>query len=86
MSPRTVVHAHGALSHALDDAVRHGMLPRNVAKLQAPPKVQVGEMAILDIDGIAKLIADLRGHLMYPTAIVALFIGMRLGRSAPCAG
>ena len=54
-------------------------MPRKVAKLQAPPKVQVGEMAILDPDGIAKLIADLHGHLMYPTAIVALFTGMRLG-------
>jgi integrase len=79
VSPRTVVHAHRTLSHALDDAVRHGVVPRNVAKLQAPPKVQVGEMAILDPDGIAKLIADLRGHLMYPRAIVALFTGMRLG-------
>jgi integrase len=79
VSPRTVVHAHRTLSHALDDAVRHGVVPRNVAKLQAPPKVQVGEMAILDPVGIAKLIADLRGHLMYPTAIVALFTGMRLG-------
>ena len=54
-------------------------MPRNVAKLQAPPKVQVGEMAILDPDGIAKLIPDLRGHLIYPTAILALFTGMRLG-------
>ena len=36
-------------------------------------------MAILDPDGIAKLISDLRGHLIYPTAILALFTGMRLG-------
>jgi integrase len=79
VSPRTVVHAHRTLSHALDDAVRHGVVPRNVAKLQAPPKVQAGEMAILGPDGIAKLIADLRGHLMYAPAIVALFTGMRLG-------
>jgi hypothetical protein len=79
VSPRTVVHAHRMLSHALDDAVRHGVVPRNVAKLQAPPKVQAVEMAILDPDGIAALIANLRGHLMYAPAIVALFTGMRLG-------
>ena len=78
VSPRTVVHAPRTLSHALDDAVRHGMVPRKVAQLQAPPKVQVGEMAILDPDGIDKLSAGLRGHPMYPTAIVALFTGMRL--------
>jgi integrase len=79
VSPRTVVHAHRTLSHALDDAVRHGLVPRNVARLQAPPKIQAGEMAILDPDRIAKLISDLRGHLIYATAMVALFTGMRLG-------
>jgi integrase len=79
VSPRTVVHAHRVLSHALDDADRHGVVVRNVAKLQPPPKVQPGEMAILDEDGIATLIAELRGHGLYPLAIVALFTGMRLG-------
>ena len=38
VSPRTVVHAHRVLSHALDDAARHGVMPRNVAKLQPPPE------------------------------------------------
>jgi integrase len=79
VSPRTVVHAHRVLSHALDDADRHGVVVRNVAKLQPPPKVQTGEMAILDGDGIAALIAELRGHVLHTPAIVALFTGMRLG-------
>jgi integrase len=79
VSPRTVVHAHRVLCHALDDADRHGVVVRNVAKLQPPPKVQPGEMAILDRDGIAALIAELRGHALYAPAIVALFTGMRLG-------
>jgi integrase len=79
VSPRTVVHAHRVLCHALDDANRHDVVSRNVAKLQPPPKVQPGEMAILDGDGIPALIAELRGHVLYAPAIVALFTGMRLG-------
>jgi integrase len=79
VAPRTVVHAHRVLSHALDDAVRHGVVPRNVARLQPPPRVQAGEMAILDLDGISTLTNDIRGHVLYAPAIVALFTGMRLG-------
>ena len=44
------VHAHRVLSHALDDAVRHDVMARNVARLQ-PPRVQTDEMAILDREG-----------------------------------
>jgi integrase len=79
VAPRTVGHAHRVLSHALDDAVRHSVVPRNVAKLQPPPKVQAGEMAILDPDGITTVITKLRGHVLYVLALVALFIGLRLG-------
>jgi integrase len=78
VSSRTVVHAHRVLSHALDDAMRHGVVPRNVAKLQQPPRVQTGEMAILDRDGIGKILAELPSHEMYVPAILALFTGMRL--------
>jgi integrase len=79
ISPRTVVHAHRVLSHALDDAARHGLLARNVAKLQPPPKVPATEMGILDRDGIGTILSMLPGHEMYAQAIVALFTGMRLG-------
>ena len=79
VAPRTMVHAHRVLSHALDDAMRHGVVPRNVAKLQPPPRVQASEMAILDRDGIDTIVTKLPGHEMYAPAIVALFTGMRLG-------
>jgi integrase len=79
VASRTVVHAHRLLSHALDDAMRHAVVPRNVTKLQPPPRVQVSEMAILDRDGIATTITKLLGHEIYAPAIVALFTGMRLG-------
>jgi integrase len=76
---RTIGHAHRVLAHALDDAVRHGVLTRNAARLQPPPKVPASEMAILDRDGVAALITGLRGHGFYALAVVALFTGMRLG-------
>jgi integrase len=79
VASRTVVHAHRVLSHAVGDAMRHGVVPRNVAKLQPPPRIQASEMAILDRDGIATIIAKLPGHGMYAEAILALFTGMRLG-------
>lgn len=79
IAPRTGVHAHRVLSHALDDATRHGVAQRNVAKLQPPPRVQAGEMVILDRDGISTLITELHGHALYTPVIVALFTGMRLG-------
>jgi integrase len=80
ISPRTVVHAHRVLSHALDDAARHGVVARNVAKLQPPPKVPAREMAILDRHGIDTILSKLPGHEIYAEAIVALFTGMRLGK------
>ena len=79
IAPRTVVHAHRVLSHALDDATRHGVAQRNVARLQPPPRVQAGEMVILDRDGISTLVTELHGHALYTPMIVALFTGMRLG-------
>jgi integrase len=79
VASRTVVHAHRVLSHALDDAVRHDVVARNIAKLQPPPRVQTGEMAILDREGITTILSQLPGHEVYARAIVALFTGMRLG-------
>ncbi|HML93254.1 Arm DNA-binding domain-containing protein [Methyloceanibacter sp.] len=79
ISPRTVVHAHRVLSHALDDAERHGVIQRNVAKRQKPPKVEVVEMPILDAAGIGKVVSELRGEQIYAPSVTALFTGMRLG-------
>jgi len=76
---RTIVHAHRVLSHALDDAARHGLTQRNPAKYQPPPKVPSAEVEILDSDGIARVIHEARGESIYGPAIVALFTGLRLG-------
>jgi integrase len=88
VSPRTVVHAHRVLSHALEDAARHKLVVRNEAKLQPPPKVEGDEVEILDDAGIDRLVAKLRpgnresnlsGDPIYVPAVLAVFTGMRLG-------
>ena len=78
ISPRTILHAHRVLSHALDDAERHGVIQRNVAQKQRPPKVEEIEKTILDANGINRLVVKLEGHRLYAPTLVALFTGMRL--------
>jgi integrase len=74
-----VLHAHRLLSHALGDAERHGLIQRNVAKLQRPPKIEKSEMLILDAKGIGRVVNKLHGDDLYALTIVAMFTGMRLG-------
>jgi integrase len=79
VAPRTIGHAHRVLSKALSEAAKNELVSRNVAKIEAPPKVESDEMLILVGDEIGSLIAQLRGRAIYAMAITALFTGMRLG-------
>jgi integrase len=75
----TVRTAHGILAAALRDAVRHGLVPNNVASLQSPPKADGEEVAIITEDQIAELLGKLKGRAIYPEVVVALFTGLRRG-------
>ena len=77
VAPRTIGHAHRVLSKALNDAVRHGLVPANVARIEAAPKVPSEEMVIVhDVPG---MVEKLQGSRLRLPAMVALFTGMRLG-------
>jgi integrase len=77
VAARTIGHAHRVLSKALRDAVKNGIVMRNVAAAEGVPKVVDGDMVIVrDVPG---LLAKLRGWRLGTAAIVALFTGMRLG-------
>ena len=52
ISARTAEGVHRVLSHALKDAVRHGLVPRNVAAIQGPPKVDAPEVQAVQSDRI----------------------------------
>jgi integrase len=81
LSPRTAKHAHALLSKALGDAVRHGLLARNVCGRdgQRSPKIPTKEMQILTADQVGDVVGQLRGHPLFAKAMVALFCGLRAG-------
>jgi integrase len=79
VSTRTIKDAHRVLSKALDEAVRHKLVLRNVCALQRPPKVVSGEMHILTPEQVASFAALLDGHEFAAAALTALFTGMRRG-------
>jgi integrase len=79
LSPRTIGHAHRLLSKALKEAMRHDLVIRNAAAMEAPPKVDADEVIVLNADQVKRLVDALRGRAMYPRAVTALFTGLRRG-------
>jgi len=79
LSARTVGHAHRVLHRALQRAVENETLPRNVASVIRPPKVEVKEVEILGANDIGVVLAKLDGHALYPIVALALGTGMRRG-------
>ena len=79
LSARTIGHAHRILSHALGDAMRHGLIVQNVAAIERAPKVDEEEVQVVPKDRVGELIDKLRGRAMYARAITSLFTGMRRG-------
>ena len=79
VSTRTVAAVHRILGKALTEAMRHGLVVRNVCKLQRPPRLLTQEMRILGPRQVSELPAQLHGHPLEAPAIVALFTGMRRG-------
>jgi integrase len=79
LSTRTIRHAHRLLSKALKEGMRHDLIVRNVAAAEQPPKVEGGEIVVLDGDQVRLMVERLRGRAMYPKVITALFTGLRRG-------
>ena len=79
LSARTVGHAHRVLHRALQRAVENETLSRNVASAISPPKVEAGEVEILDVHQVSVMLHKLAGHELYTIAALALATGMRRG-------
>src|SRR5262249_6314419 len=79
LSARTVGDAHRLLSQALRGAVRFGLLLRNVATEERPPKIVARPMQILSPEQVKDLPAQLAGRPICAPAVIALFTGMRRG-------
>jgi integrase len=81
LAARTIGHCHRLLSKALKDAVGNELVIRNVVATKSPPKVadDDAEVVILNDEEVKTAIAKLFGRVQYPSAMLALFGGLRRG-------
>jgi integrase len=67
------------LHHALAQAVRSELIPRNVASLAPSPRVPVAEIAVPSAADLSALLDGLQGHPIWPVAQLAVGTGLRRG-------
>ena len=79
LSHATIRQAHRILAKALDEAVKHRLAYRNVAKIQKLPRQAEGNDEKIIVQDVGDLIAKLKGHSLYTRAIATLFTGVRRG-------
>ena len=83
LSPRTASHARTTLRRALADAVRDGLLSRNVAALARAPRVPSRSMEAgvdyLTPAQLKQLLEAIEEHPMGPLVTVAATTGLRQG-------
>ncbi len=79
LSPRTVQYLRAILRRALGQALKWGLVARNVATLVDPPKVQRPEVQPLSPEHARTFLAAVQGHRLEALYTVAIAIGLRLG-------
>jgi len=81
LSPRTVHHLRAILRAALADAVKWGLVMRNVADLIDPPRVPHEEVQALAPAEAQELLAAVKGTRLEALYSVALALGLRQGEA-----
>ena len=81
LSNRSVLYHHRILSKALDQAVKMGLVVRNVAKLITPPRVARKTINVLDADEASKLLDISSETIYYPLFSTLLYTGLRRGEA-----
>lgn len=79
LSLRTVTYIRNVLRAALNQAMKWDLVPRNVATLVDPPKVEAYEPTIISKTQATRLLESLRGDRLYALYALALSIGLRQG-------
>jgi integrase len=79
LSPSTAQHARSILRRALNDAMREGLLNRNVAALARPPRAPRREMRALSASEADRLLRATADEPAGPLYALALATGCRLG-------
>jgi integrase len=79
LSPRTVSYIRAVLRRALGQAVRWGLVGRNVATLVDPPRQVRTEIAPLSPTECHRLLEQVHGDRLEALSVVALASGLRQG-------
>ena len=79
LSPTTVLQLHRVLHHALKDAHRQGVAPRNVADLVTAPVKAEHEFITFSPKQARRFVEAVRGDRLEALYVVALTTGMREG-------
>jgi integrase len=79
LSPTTVSHLHTVLHGAFAEAVRWGLLPRNVVSLVRPPRKAHVEVVALTVEQARALLAAAAGNRFEALLMLAVKTGMRRG-------
>lgn len=81
LSAHTVSDIHGILRHALSQAVKWGLVPRNVAALVDKPRFEHRQMNYLTPEQAKSLLAAVKGDRLEALYTVALPLGLRRGEA-----
>jgi integrase len=79
LSPTSVNGLHAVLHKGLDDAVRFGIIARNVCDAVSPPRRAHYEIQPLSMEQSQQLLAAAKGHPLEALFVLALTTGMRRG-------
>ncbi len=80
LSSQTVLHLRALLRRALNRALRHGLVLRNVAALSDPPKLaKTHEQQFLDVAEARAFLAAIKGDALEALWVLALTTGLRRG-------
>jgi integrase len=79
LSSTTVHHLHSVLRHALSDAVRLGLVARNVTDVVDPPRMRHTEMRVYSAEEVRRFLEAARGHRLEALFVLAVTTGMRQG-------
>jgi len=79
LSSKVVHEIHGVLHLALKNAVRWGMISRNVCDLVTAPRIVSREAVLLSVEQARTLMRYMRGHRLEILLTMAVVTGMRRG-------
>jgi hypothetical protein len=79
LSARTVQYIHAVLHKALNQALKWGLVNRNVTDLVEKPRPKRKEFKTWSADEVKQFLDAVSGHRWYPIYMLALYTGLRQG-------